>query len=62
VQIYSLAGVLIKDLVQDRLAAGRQQVVWHADDNNGRSVASGVYLCLMRCETFVQSRKIILIK
>lgn len=41
--VYDLRGALVRTLVNDRLPAGKHQVVWDGRDDLGRPVASGVY-------------------
>ena len=45
--IYALNGQLVRILVNDERPAGSYSVVWDGRDENGRDVASGVYLCRM---------------
>jgi hypothetical protein len=60
--IYSLEGRLVRTLVNGTMSAGRHALAWDGRDNNGNSVASGVYL--MRLDAFNESasRKIVLAK
>jgi hypothetical protein len=37
-------------------------VVWDSRDENGRTVASGIYLYRMTTDTFVETRKMVLLK
>jgi subtilisin family serine protease len=47
VTIYDVAGHLIKTVVDDVLPAQVHQVTWTGDDDNGRTVAAGVYFYLV---------------
>ncbi|MFO7895610.1 MAG: C25 family cysteine peptidase, partial [Candidatus Cloacimonadales bacterium] len=61
-EIYNIKGQKVKNLVEREFAAGRHSVVWNGKDNNGRSVASGVYFYRMRAESFSALQKMMLIK
>jgi len=62
IDIYNLKGQLVKRLVDDSKAAGNHSVVFDGTDNNGRSVASGVYYYKMQAGKFRSTRKMILMK
>ena len=42
--VYNAAGQLVRTLVNAEMAAGAHSVAWNGADDNGRRVASGVYL------------------
>lgn len=54
-RIFDLAGRLVRDLM-DEPAAGRVQREWDGADDDGRAVASGVYLAELRVDGVVSSR------
>lgn len=60
--IYNLKGQLVKTLVNDVKDAGNHSVVWNGTDNNGRSIASGVYYYKMQAGKFSSTKKMILMK
>jgi hypothetical protein len=41
--IYSLTGQLVRELVDSRMPAGRHEISWNGQDQSGRVVANGVY-------------------
>jgi|GEM_PF-2826632 len=43
VSIHDMRGRLVADLVEDRLPAGRQEILWRGTDRAGRQMAAGVY-------------------
>jgi len=43
--IFDLAGHYVRRLIDTALLPGRHTVIWQGKDDQGRSVASGVYLC-----------------
>ena len=55
--VYDATGAAVITLVDRRLAAGRYTTAWEAT-----GLASGVYVAQMRAESFVQTRKMILLK
>jgi len=44
VKIYDVLGREVKTLVKERLAPGRYEVQWDGRDNDGKAVASGIYI------------------
>jgi hypothetical protein len=61
-RIYDLAGHAVRSLVDGPSARGPHRVAWDGRDDNGRSVASGVYFCKMTAGSFQQVRRMVLIK
>jgi hypothetical protein len=57
VKIYNLLGEEVETLVSGNRSAGIFRVQWKAT-----GVASGIYLCRMQAGTFVETRKLILMK
>jgi len=60
--IYNTLGQVVRILVENEQSAGEYEVRWDGRDNTGRTVASGVYLYRIRTGTFVQTRKMLLLK
>ena len=63
--VYSVLGQEVATLVSEDHAPGRYAVVWNAQDANGRSVPSGVYLVRMTAagregRSFMATRKVVL--
>ncbi len=59
--IYNLRGQLIRTLVSEALP-GRQQVIWDGRDNNGRDVASGIYIYKLNAGKLTATKKMILLQ
>jgi flagellar hook assembly protein FlgD len=62
VRIYDVAGRLVRDLVDSHFAASRHVVAWDGRDDAGRVVASGMYFYRIDAGTFVQTRKLLLMR
>ncbi|MCK5740172.1 T9SS type A sorting domain-containing protein, partial [bacterium] len=62
IQIFDISGRKVRTLVDGQRDAGIHQVVWHADDDLGRQVSTGIYLCRMVAGNEVQHRKLIFTK
>lgn len=60
--IYDLAGRRVKSLVSGPIAAGDHEASWDGRDEAGSRVASGVYLCRLETGSFVETRRMILLK
>ncbi len=60
--IYDAAGRRIRTLVDAPLPAGRHELKWDGTGDNGRPVASGVYLCRMEAGAFSETRRMALVR
>lgn len=60
--VYNILGQLVKTLTQGPLAAGFHLIEWNGTNDQGRSVASGVYFVVMTTEKFRQTRKAVLLR
>lgn len=61
-KVFNLAGQEVKTLVNENQSAGSKQVTWDGRDNNGRQVASGIYLYQLQAGTQMQTKKMVLLK
>ena len=61
-EIYNSKGQKIKTLIKEILPAGKHQVVWFGNDDNGKPVASGVYLYKIKSGRYTSTKKMILMK
>ena len=61
-QIYDLSGRLVTVLFHENREAGRYEVVWRGEDSNGRKVSSGVYFYRLQAGSFVETRRMTLIR
>ncbi|MDD4050864.1 MAG: T9SS type A sorting domain-containing protein [candidate division Zixibacteria bacterium] len=59
--IYNVAGQLVKDF-NGNDAAGNISIVWDGTDNNGSTVASGIYFYKMVASNFSATKKMVLMK
>lgn len=59
--VYNVAGQLVKDF-NGYNEAGNFSVVWDGTDNNGSSVASGIYFYKMVASNFSATKKMVLMK
>ena len=62
VVIYDVLGQQVRRLISQFNAAGRYSVQWDARDNQGRGVASGVYIAKVDAGTTTLSQKMLLLK
>jgi hypothetical protein len=60
--LYNLAGQVVRKLVSSEQNAGAHQVVWDGRDERGRTVASGVYLCRLTAGDQKQVRRMALVR
>jgi len=60
--IYDLRGRLLDRLVNATLERGVHTVYWHPRGEGGIRVASGTYVCMLRCGNGVVSRRIVVLR
>jgi plastocyanin len=61
-QVLDARGRVLRTLVSDELAPGRQSVVWDGREDSGRVVASGVYACRLNAGGQATMRTMTLLK
>jgi hypothetical protein len=60
--IYDVAGRRVRELVNEHRKAGVYKVVWDGRDGKGTQVASGVYFYKLAAGSFVDTKKMIMLK
>lgn len=60
--IHNIQGQLIKTLLLANQSAGNYKLNWNAKDNQGLDVPSGLYLCKMKTDKFIQTKKLLYLK
>jgi glucose/arabinose dehydrogenase len=60
--VYNLAGQRVKVLAAGSRAAGRYALPWDGRDEQGRALASGVYLCRLRGGERIELGKLLLLR
>jgi hypothetical protein len=60
--IYNVRGQLIRNLVNEDLSPGNHRIIWNGRDENGSSVASGIYMYRMETSTYTKTLKMMLMK
>lgn len=61
-EVYNMSGQLVASLVNQELRAGSYRTEWDARDLQGAEVSSGTYIYRMTAGTFVENRKLTLLK
>ncbi len=62
IKIYDALGRLVKVLVDEKQGPGIHKVRWDGTDLRGNRVPSGVYYYMLKTESFVQTRKMVLLR
>ncbi len=62
VDIYNSKGQRIRNLTNEKLAAGTHNLNWNGKDSNGKTVSSGIYFCKVKGENFSSTGKMVLMK
>ena len=61
-RIFNIAGELVKILIEEKQSAGYHKIQWDGRDENGNSVAGGLYLYYLKADGFSHSNKMVLIR
>jgi subtilisin family serine protease len=62
ISIFNQKGQLVRTLQEGQMPAGDHQVVWNGRDDNGASVASGIYYYRMQSGKYSSTRKMVMMK
>jgi len=62
IKVYDILGREVKDLVNEELSDGIYKIDWNGDNEFGEKVSSGIYFYRLETGSFVNSRKMILMK
>ncbi len=62
IRVYNMMGQLVRVLIDDVRPAGFYTIRWDGTDDRGRQVSSGIYVYRMEVPSFVQTRKMLLLK
>ena len=61
-EIFNNKGQKIKQLVNNRISAGKHSVIWNGTDTGDKAVASGIYFYRLTISDKVFNRKMLLMK
>ncbi len=62
IKIYDILGREVRTLVNRKLDAGSYEELWDGKNDYGIPVSSGLYLIRMQAESFMNVKKMILLK
>jgi hypothetical protein len=60
VEIFSMDGRKVATLLNNEVAAGTHQLNWDGTDMNGQKLNSGIYLCTLRTNSVIATKKVII--
>ena len=60
--VYDINGTLVKILYEGNQSIGKYQTVWNGENSSGKKVGSGVYFYRIQANSFMQTRKMRLLK
>ena len=61
-KVFDVLGMEVCTLVNEKMPAGRQSVIWDGRNKNGLRVSSGVYIYKFQAGYFLASKKMVLLK
>ena len=62
ISIYDMNGNVVMDLLKDHQTAGHRSAQWNGTNNEGQTVAAGLYLYTIEAGEFKQTKKMVLLK
>lgn len=62
IEIFKVSGEKVRTLLHENTMAGQHEIEWDSKDDQERPVPSGVYVFQLKSGTYLQSRKMILIR
>jgi hypothetical protein len=62
IAVFDLLGRRQRTLLDGHVPAGEREVVWDGRDDAGAQAPAGVYLCRVRTDDIVQTRRMILVR
>ena len=62
IDIYNIRGQKVRNLVNEDFLPGSHIIEWNGTDENGRSVASGIYFYQMRTNEVSETKRMVLLK
>lgn len=60
--VYNVLGQEVRRLVNSNVPSGYHKVIWNGKNDQGRNVASGIYIVMLQFGNDVKTRKIMLLK
>jgi len=61
-RVFNVLGQQVRTLVDDMQQPGSYHVVWDGKDTSGREAGSGVYFCQLKAGSFLETRRMVLMK
>ena len=61
-KVYNVLGQLVRTLVDEPKERGTYEVIWDGKDDEGKEVASGIYLYQLKVGEFAECKKMVLLK
>ncbi len=61
-KVYNMMGQHVCTLIDDSKPAGYHEIIWHARDDYGQNVGSGIYFYVLQGEGYIRRMKAILLK
>jgi len=62
IELFDVAGRLVTRLVNEQKSAGVYQAIWNGRNEKGQPAATGVYFVRMQSGSFVETRKLLMLK
>ncbi|UCF04169.1 MAG: T9SS type A sorting domain-containing protein [bacterium] len=61
-EVFDASGGLVRTLIDGKRGTGEHREVWNGTDGSGRQTASGIYFYRLRVGSFIETRKMVLLR
>ena len=62
IAIYNVMGQKVRELLSEHMNQGTHSLVWNGRDDSGTTVSSGVYLCRLKMDKQIATRRMMLLR
>ena len=62
IEVYSVAGLKVRTLVNENKESGVHEAIWNARDDSGKELQEGMYMYILKSRNNVILRKALLLK
>ncbi len=62
ITIYNIKGQKVQTLVNDQLPTGKHSAIWNGTNDNGKKVTSGIYFYKLKTDSYVETKKMMMLK
>jgi flagellar hook assembly protein FlgD len=62
IKIFNILGRLVTTLINEKMKPGTYHIQWDGKDNSGEQISNGFYICQLKFQNFIETRKMMLMR